>query len=35
MENIIRIATKRRTMGTDQIKNYFYGEFTELNYAIS
>lgn len=35
MENIIRIATKRRTMGTDQIKNYFYGEFTEPNYAIS
>ena len=35
MENIIRIATKRRTMDADQIRNYFYEEFTEPNYAIS
>ena len=35
MENIIRIATKRRTMNADQIRNYFYEEFTEPNYAVS
>lgn len=35
MENIIRIATKRRTMDADQIRNYFCEEFTEPNYAVS
>ena len=35
MENIIRIATKRRTMSAGQIRNYFYEEFTEPNYAVS
>ena len=35
MENIIRIATKRRTMDADQIRNYFYEEFTEPNYAVN
>lgn len=35
MENIIRIATKRRTMDADQIRNYFFEEFTEPNYAVS
>ena len=35
MENIIRIASKRRTMDADQIRNYFYEEFTEPNYAVS
>lgn len=35
MENIIRIATKRRTMTSDEIKSHFEGEFTDCRYAVN
>ena len=35
MANVIRIATKRMTMDADQIRNYFYEEFTEPKYSVS